>query len=371
MDVTDIIVLLLNFCAVIGNLAVFVWRCRKENKERYSILSMMIVHLAFFDFICGAYYLYNDFTGPDVYNITNGTLSATDYAKFKKQSYPFVFYLASFYTSGWITLSIAVYSLAVITPWKRCTTRIIAGILFLLAWIIFASATTANEYIISSEAKLDPGNKTTRWGVWSMRVYLSLETRYLFVCECLYAGFVIITCGVYLLAVLPRVSRWNNVNRSSGEQSTSSGLRARLLAIVIVNLLCALLVIGFLASCWHLIAKNSSKNLEDCPIDIAAFMMMVPPAINPILYTVGTPKFLQLFSCLPRCQLRYKTPGEQRSLVAEPHLCTACCIVCYKRNKDRQSFSSESVQTSKLFTESSKRVVNELSFGISSSSEEG
>ena len=102
--------------------------------------------------------------------------------------------------------------------------------------------------------------------------------------------------------------------------------------------------------------------------------MAVPAAVNPILYTVGTLKFLQFFSslkaCLPRCQFRLRAAEEQRLLLAGPRLCTACCIVCYKRNKHRQSFSSESVQTTKLFTESPQRKVNELSFDLGSSSEE-
>ena len=261
---TAVSVLLLNMCAVIGNVTVFVWRCRKRSNERCSVLSMMIVHLAFFDFICGAYYVYGvGLALANVFNVTNGTVSAADHEKYVALASPFALYFASFYTSDWITLSIAVYSLAVIIPWKQRTTRIIAGISFLLAWVLFASAATVNVYILSRPAESHLGNKTA---VQSGRVYWSM-------------------------------------------------------------------------------------------------------------YTVGTPKFLKLFSslkaCLPRCQFRQRALEEQRLLLAESHLCTACCVVCYKRNKHRQSFSSESVQTSKLFTESSKREVNELSFGLSPSSEEG
>ena len=383
MDTTvgSVLILLLSLCAVIGNLAVFVWRCKKGNNERCSILSMMIVHLAFFDFLCGAYYVYDaGLALANIPNITNGTVSSTDDDMWIK--IPLVVYLASFYTSGWVTLSIAVYSLAVIIPWKRRTTQIIAVISFLLAWMVFASTVTANILIVSSEWKLlYSGNKTIRRGNVLRTFYTISETRYLFVCECLDVVFVTITIGLYLLAVLPRVRRWRNMNRSSGGQSLIGGLRGRLLAIVIVNLLCTLLLICYLSSCWDVLVEdeNSTKNIGDCPLDIIypALIMMVPPASNPILYTVGTPKFLQLFSslkdCLPRCQFIYRARKEQehRSLLAEPHLCTACCVVCYRRKKERQSLSSESVQTSKLFTESSKRKVTELSFGFSSSSEEG
>ena len=379
-----VLVFLLNLCAVIGNVTVFVWRCRKGNNERCSILSMMIVHLAFFDFICGAYYVYNGgLILANVFNVTNGTISATDYETYKRMlSCPLAAYFASFYTSDWMTLSIATYSLAIITPWKSSTTRIIGGVSFLVAWMIFVSSLAANGYMMhlstAATVKLDSGNKThtLEWAFWSL--FSTSEIRYLFVCKVLSAGFVIITGGLYLLAVLPRVRQWEHMNNRSFErQSLSSGLCGRLLAIVLVNLSCTLFLIGFLVSCWdNLLYKYSIKKIEECPIDpsYGKLIMMVPPAINPILYTAGTPKFLQkplaiLKASLPLCQCRHTAQEEQPSLLAEPHICTACCLVW---SKHRQSFSSESVQTSKLFSESLQHEVNmdEFLLELSSSSEE-
>ena len=269
MDTTCavVLILLLNLCAVIGNATVFVWRCRKGNNERCSILSMMIVHLAFFDFICGAHCVTNGgLTLANVFNATNGTISVTAYETYKRtMSYPLAVYFASLYTSNWMTLFIAIYSLAVISPWKRRTIRIIAGVSFLVAWMTFASSLAANGYMIhmSTAATVHPGNKTytIEAAFWSL--YSTPEIRYLFVCECLSAGFVIITGGLYLLVVLPRVKKWKNMNRSYGEQSFTknfSRLRGRLLAVVCVNFLCTLGLIAFMGSCRALIVDYSFKN---------------------------------------------------------------------------------------------------------------
>lgn len=369
----------LSLCAVLGNIAVLVWRCRRGNSHRRSILSIMIVHLALFDFISGAYIVFfQSLEASSVSSRHSGTFSRTAHVLDTTCIYTATIFIASVYTSDWMTFSIAVYSLGTIIPWRAFVTRVIAGLAFLMAWLIFlVAALFEADLIYMGMPELVPSMFpntsdalfcTLSESPWPNRQ----QIKYFFAFQCLSTGLMTIGGSVYLLAFIPRIKRWSSLHGVS-EARSLVGLHGRLIAVVFVNALSTLMSLGFVVNCSRPLLEGTLILEKRCREDIfaAATTMLVPATINPFLYTVGTFRFLQVFRRLTFCLSPCKSnngiePREQQSLLGERDVSHICCVPCYTGNGHSESSTSDTVQSSKLFTESTGPEVKDLSFELSS-----
>lgn len=363
---------LLGLCSVLGNITVFVWRCRHRNEQRWSVLSILILHLAFFDLICGAHLVFfESVVISGVVDHSNGTFPYSAYVVSKVCYYSTILFIASGYTSAWVTLSIAIYSLGMIKHMRVAMIHIIGGILLLVTWMIFSASIIIQTRILDVPK---PAFNVTAVLFCTFSTLLSYgEIEYILVFQCLSSGLVVICGGLYLLAFIPHIQQWRKNVQNIPKTTSLFGFHGRLLAVVFVNALCSLAVTSLMVSCSISIFENKTLNNEKCKsaLSVSPTIIAVPPAINPFLYTIGTQRFLQLFSrlrsCFPRCICSNDIElGEQQRLLGQHNLCNVCCVICYTRERHGQSGTTESLQSSKLFTDSGTRVLGDSSFGLSS-----